>query len=360
MGEVWLARERSSGALRAVKLVRSEVLAGDTVHREFCIQRLQCEARALGKLRSPNIVRIFDSGVTRSGAFYYAMEYLEGTSLDRLIRNRGPLAWEQATPLLRDIGTALAEAHAHGLVHCDVSPGNVFVCDEVGGTITKLLDFGMVRREHDTTMTTRISLPLIAGGTPAYMAPELVLGRPDIDHRADIYSWACVAYLLLTSHTVFEGDSPIAIAIRTCDRGATRAVTQDDSPDPGRPWKPSCCSASLKPRRPAGPPCLMSWMSSTPFSIGNHRRPSITQRVCPRRISRSSHRRATAQSRETVSDETPSTSAVSSTVSPPKYRSSTTWLSRGSFSARREARRSAQSVDRRRLRPPTGYHRTSL
>ena len=213
MGEVWLARERSSGALRAIKLVRSEVLAGDTAHREFCIQRLQCEARALGRLRSPNIVRIFDSGVTRSGAFYYAMEYLEGTSLDRLLRNRGALDWEEAAPLLRDIGTALAEAHAHGLVHCDVSPGNVFVCDEVGGTVTKLLDFGMVRRAHDTTMTTRISLPLIAGGTPAYMAPELVLGRPDIDHRADIYSWACVAYLLLTSHTVFEGDSPIAIAI---------------------------------------------------------------------------------------------------------------------------------------------------
>ena len=232
MGEVWLGRELSSGALRAIKVVRSEALADNTEHRRFCVERLQGEARALGKLRSPNIVRIFDSGVTGSGAFYYAMEYLKGKTLDQLLRSDGALDWEQAARLLRGIGTALAEVHAHGLIHCDVSPGNVFVCDEVGGTIAKLLDFGLVRTVHDTTMTTQTSLPRVAAGTPAYMAPELVLGRPVIDHRTDIYSWACVAYSLLTSHAVFDGDSPIAIALSHVTEEPLAPSRRTDRPIP--------------------------------------------------------------------------------------------------------------------------------
>src|SRR5262245_53637643 len=146
MGDVWLGRQRSTGVLSAIKVVRSDYLTGDNSrHREFCMERLRREADALGKLRSPNIVRIFDSGVTGTGAFYYAMEYLQGISLEQRVRREGALDWEEAVRLLRDIGKALSEVHAHGLVHCDVSAANVFVCPGAQGSVTKLLDFGMVR-----------------------------------------------------------------------------------------------------------------------------------------------------------------------------------------------------------------------
>jgi serine/threonine-protein kinase len=232
MGEVWLSRQRSSGTLSAIKVVRSDRFADNTRHRELCMERLRCEARALGKLRSPNIVRILDSGVTASGAFYYAMEYLEGTSLEELIDTRGALPWQQAVPLLRDIGTALSEVHAHGLIHCDVSPGNVLVCPSVRGTVTKLLDFGMVRTAHAAETTTQISLPPTAAGTPAYIPPEVVLGRTSIDHRTDLYSWACVGYTLLTGQTVFEGDSPIGVAIAHVTETPLPLTRRTDQPIP--------------------------------------------------------------------------------------------------------------------------------
>jgi eukaryotic-like serine/threonine-protein kinase len=135
------------------------------------------------------------------------MEYLPGLTLEELVRETGPLPPARAVYLLRQICGALREAHAIGLIHRDVKPRNILVCER-GGThdVAKLLDFGLVRIQGGGD-----GEPALTGehavGTAAYMAPEQTVGREDVDGRADIYGLGGVAYFLLTGRPPFEGSS---------------------------------------------------------------------------------------------------------------------------------------------------------
>jgi serine/threonine-protein kinase len=162
-------------------------------------------------LGSTHTVDVYDFGVAEDGSFYYVMELLDGISLDTLVRRYGPIGPERTVYLLRQVCHSLSEAHARGLIHRDIKPGNIFTC-RLGPDydFVKVLDFGLVKQAHGLTAPqTEVTMEGVTAGTPAYMAPELALGR-ESDGRADLYALGCVAYWLLTGQPVFTGDTPMS------------------------------------------------------------------------------------------------------------------------------------------------------
>jgi serine/threonine-protein kinase len=206
MGEVWLARHRFLARPAAVKLIRHDVSPG--TERDQLVRRFEREAQVTAGLRSPHTVQLYDFGVNETGSFYYVMEFLSGLDLQQMGARFGPQPAERVVALLRQTCRSLAEAHDRGLVHRDIKPANVFVT-RLGTEYdyVKILDFGVVKDQsvRDVTM---LSNPDIVQGTPAFMAPEIVLGQGRIDGRADLYSLACTAYWALTSYTVFDAVNP--------------------------------------------------------------------------------------------------------------------------------------------------------
>jgi eukaryotic-like serine/threonine-protein kinase len=202
MGVVYRARHAMLRRATAVKLLKSELMS------EASLRRFEREVQLTAGLSHPNTVTVFDYGRTPEGVFYYAMEYLEGLSLDQLVAADGPQAPGRVVHILRQVLEALAEAHGVGLVHRDVKPGNVILCERGGlPDVAKVVDFGLVKEldaggglSHDGTLI----------GTPLYLAPEAI--RSGVANpRSDLYAAGAVAYFLLTGTHVFDGGSVIEI-----------------------------------------------------------------------------------------------------------------------------------------------------
>lgn len=216
MGEVWRARHRLLARPAAVKLIRPEVFDQAGAAKQTALRRrFAREAQTTSQLLSPHTIDLFDYGVTDDGAFYYAMELLDGFDLKTLVERFGPLPVDRAVHLLVQVCHSLAEAHAIGLVHRDITPANIFVC-RYGRDVdfVKVLDFGLVKPE--ATLVGDDPGPTAAdkvGGTPAFMSPEQALGQAQIDGRADIYALGCVAYWLVTGALVFPRTSAMAMAV---------------------------------------------------------------------------------------------------------------------------------------------------
>ena len=212
MGEVWRASHRLLARGAAVKLVRPELMGAATEQEaENMIRRFRREAQATAALNSPHTIRLFDFGVTEERTFYYVMELLSGQDLDTLVRASGPLPAERVIFLLRQVCHSLAEAHAHGLVHRDVTPRNIYACRMgLDYDFVKVLDFGLVKfNDTSAIQTTLMTGAHTTTGTPAFMAPETILNEGQVDQRADVYAVGCVAYYLLTGQLVFEADTPM-------------------------------------------------------------------------------------------------------------------------------------------------------
>ena len=198
MGEVWRAEHRMLARDAAIKLVRGR----DGVVPRDLVTRFEREAKATAGLRSPHTVQLYDFGRSDDGAFYYVMELLDGFTLDRLVDRYGPLPPERVVHVLRQTCRSLAEAHAAGLVHRDIKPGNIFLCHYGGEPdFVKVVDFGLVK-DVSAGGANLTQTGLIAG-TPAFMPPEMALGK-DVDGRADLYALGCVGYYLLTGLPVFD------------------------------------------------------------------------------------------------------------------------------------------------------------
>jgi hypothetical protein len=216
MGEVWLARHQLLARSAAVKLVRPEVLgAGTEAAASVMLRRFEREAQATASLSSPHSIRLFDFGVTEDRTFYYVMELLAGRDLETLVREFGPLPAERVVHVLRQVCHSLAEAHARGLVHRDVTPANIYLCRMgLDYDFVKVLDFGLVKFDAQREMEqTFIGGRHATAGTPAFMAPELI-AEGDVDARADVYSLGCVAYYLLTGQLVFEAESAMKMFLQ--------------------------------------------------------------------------------------------------------------------------------------------------
>jgi len=207
MGEVWSARHRMLARPAAIKLIRPEMLGELSFdRRSMILARFEREAQATAAMRCPHTVELYDFGRTEDGSFYYVMELLDGLDAETLVETHGPLPAERVVYLARQVCHSLAEAHDQGLIHRDIKPANVFVCC-YGRELDwiKVLDFGLVKAGPELAGDARLTADGSAGGTPAYMAPEQVLGDREVDGRADLYAVGCFLYWLLTGRLVFEG-----------------------------------------------------------------------------------------------------------------------------------------------------------
>jgi len=176
---------------------------------EHDLLRFEREVQLTSRLVHPNTISIFDYGRTAEGVFYYAMEYLDGLDLQRLVDQHGPVAPARAIHILAQVSGALAEAHALGLIHRDIKPANIILTERPDEPdVVKVVDFGLVKQfggDLAGSSTETIT------GTPLYMAPEAITKPDTVDGRADLYAVGAVAYFLLTGHHVFEAGSVLEV-----------------------------------------------------------------------------------------------------------------------------------------------------
>jgi len=199
MGVVYRARHARLKRPTAVKLLSPEKVEPQTV------ERFEREVQITARLTHPNTVAVFDYGRTLDGVFYYAMEYLEGISLEKLVAEHGPQAPGRVVHVLRQVAGALGEAHALGIVHRDVKPANVILCQRGGvADVAKVLDFGLVKDQAvpEAAALTQSNMIL---GTPLYIAPEALTAPEHVGPRTDLYGLGAVGYYLLTGSPVFAG-----------------------------------------------------------------------------------------------------------------------------------------------------------
>jgi hypothetical protein len=205
MGKVYLAQHRLLRRACAIKIIHPE-RAGDSNN----LTRFEREVQATATLTHPNTIQIYDYGRTEDGTFYYVMEHLHGLTLEETVKAHGPLHPARAVHLLRQLCSALGEAHAIGLLHRDIKPGNVMVCQRGGiHDVVKLLDFGLVLPLAKDGDGERLSLHGSISGTPAYMSPEQINASKNLDSRSDIYSLGALAYFALTGQSPFAGRTPV-------------------------------------------------------------------------------------------------------------------------------------------------------
>lgn len=213
MGEVWAAFDLTLQRRVALKMIGGHSPGSPR------IARLEREVQALAELTHPNTVRVSDYGVTEDGLWYYAMELLHGETLRSAVLRSGPLAPERVLRIARQVLSALAEAHERGIIHRDIKPENVFLIGRnAEADVVKLLDFGIAKAPaNDVTLTN----PGYVAGTPAYMAPELILGAP-ASVRSDLYAFGATLYYVLTARLPF----------READVGALLAAHLQRDPEP--------------------------------------------------------------------------------------------------------------------------------
>jgi len=215
MGEVWRASHLLLKRPAAIKLIRSTTPGSSAGISDDMRRRFAQEARVIAQLRSPHTVTLFDFGETEEGSFYYVMELLNGVDTNDLIRRFGPIPAERVVYILKQVCHSLSEADSCGLVHRDIKPANIFLC-RYGEDFdfVKVLDFGLAKALHDTSSEaqTLLTVPNVIRGTPAFIAPEQVLGA-EVDCRVDIYSTGCLAYWLMTGELVFTADTVMKLLL---------------------------------------------------------------------------------------------------------------------------------------------------
>jgi serine/threonine protein kinase len=205
MGQVFRARHAMLRRPTAIKLLHP-----DRTGKQDLV-RFEREVQITSTLTHPNTIAIFDYGRTPEGVFYYAMEYLPGIDLAKLVEIDGPQPPGRVIHILRQACGSIAEAHQHGLIHRDIKPENIILCERGGRhDVAKVLDFGIVKDVgggEDVQLTSEGTFT----GTPLYVPPEAWSTPEKIDTRADIYALGGVAYLLLAGRPMFEGGSVVEI-----------------------------------------------------------------------------------------------------------------------------------------------------
>jgi len=202
MGVVYRARHAFLRRETAVKLLLPDG-ADDALVRQF-----EQEVRLTCTLEHPNTIQIYDYGRTHDGIFYYAMELLHGLTLHQLVEHQGPQPAGRVIHLLAQAAQSLREAHAAGLIHRDIKPGNLFLCRRGGIPDTvKVLDFGLVRRVAKEPGAEEADSWRRFLGTPLYMAPETIRQPGYGDARTDLYALAAVGHVMLTGRPLFDGST---------------------------------------------------------------------------------------------------------------------------------------------------------
>lgn len=197
MGLVYKAMDPMIGRTVAMKTMRMDVHG---MEADEMLKRFQNEARAAGVLNHVNIVTIYDAG-EQDGMFYIAMEYIEGVTLHSLIAQNRVLPAEQVTEISRQVLAGLDYAHSHGVIHRDVKPANIMITPD---KTVKIMDFGIAKAGGGLTSAGQVL------GTPNYMSPEQVKGRP-LDGRSDLFSFGVILYEMVTGEKPFTGQNVTTI-----------------------------------------------------------------------------------------------------------------------------------------------------
>ena len=199
MGNVYKARDRETGEIVALKLLKPEIASDQAM-----MDRFKNELLFARKITHKNVCRVHEFN-RLGGIAYTSMEFVEGESLRSVLNRFGGLPVRKATDLVLQICSGLREAHAQGIVHRDLKPENIMI--DAQGNV-KIMDFGIARSMEAVTRMTGSMV-----GTPAYMAPEQVAGKP-VDYRTDIYSLGLILYEMFTGTAAFRADNAVAVALK--------------------------------------------------------------------------------------------------------------------------------------------------
>ena len=217
MGAVYLAHHPGLNKAIAIK-----VLPGDLANNPEFRERFIREARLAARLEHPNVVQVHDVGY-EMGVHYIAMQFIEGKSLDAILKERKKLAVGEALSTTKRVAAALAAAAKLGIVHRDIKPHNILISKD---GVVKVADFGLAK---DEDANRSISEPGTVMGTPYYMSPEQAKGV-NVDHRSDLYSLGATLYHMLTGKRLFDGGTPVTIVMKQAS---------DEEPVPARQLEPS-------------------------------------------------------------------------------------------------------------------------
>jgi serine/threonine protein kinase len=193
MGEVYLAEQLSMHRTVAIKILHQKWADDEEFRKRFLL-----EARAAGKLSHPNLIQVFDVGKYQ-GLYYFSMEYIDGVTVDDIIRHDGPLGLERAIDIVMQVCEALEYLSAQGIVHRDIKPANIMVMKD--GSV-KLADFGFIQQ---AVVDRELMQEGTTIGTPDYISPEQARGERDLDVRSDIYSLGASLYHMLAAKTMYSG-----------------------------------------------------------------------------------------------------------------------------------------------------------
>src|SRR5271156_6251202 len=257
MGNVYKARDRETGEVVALKLLKPEIASDQTM-----MERFKNELLFARKITQKNVCRVHEFNRI-GGISYTSMEFVEGESLRSVLNRFGGLPVRKAIDLVGQICSGLKEAHAQGIVHRDLKPENVMI--DAQGNV-KIMDFGIARSMEAGTRLTGSMV-----GTPAYMAPEQVGGKA-IDYRTDIYSLGLMLYEMFTGAPAFSADNSIAVALKQMREdpapphdiepnipiGTERAILKCLEKDPGRRFQSIAeLESNFRTAVPAMPPRML-------------------------------------------------------------------------------------------------------
>lgn len=198
MSTVYKAKHRFLDKFVAIKLLNAHLSSDGKA-----VQRFQLEAKAAYDLKHPNLISIYDFGISPDGQAYIVMDYLEGESLSQRIDRQGKLSLMEALPIFADVASGLAHAHQNNVLHRDIKPSNVMlVCGEDGTGIARIVDFGLAKNYDENSVKLTQTGEIF--GSPLYMSPEQCRGAA-LDQRSDIYSFGCLMYETLTGFAPISG-----------------------------------------------------------------------------------------------------------------------------------------------------------
>jgi tRNA A-37 threonylcarbamoyl transferase component Bud32 len=226
MGVVYRAHHGMMRRPTAIKLLRPEKAIAAN------LKRFEREVQLTARLTHPHTITIFDYGRTPEGLFYYAMELLDGASLDRVVAVAGRLEPARVIHALYEVAGALVEAHESGLIHRDIKPANIILCRQGGlYDFPKVVDFGLVK-DMEPAGSAALSRADVIAGTPLYIAPEAITSPESVSPQSDLYSLGAVGYFALTGQNPFQGRTLVEVCSHHLHTRPERPSARVDEPLP--------------------------------------------------------------------------------------------------------------------------------
>lgn len=224
-GVIYKARQQPLERLVAVKMIHSHLMSPTAV------KRFHQEARTISRLSHPNIITVFDFGISEERQPFMVMDYVEGTPLNEIIQENGTLSLSLTNEIARQVCDGMMHAHAQGILHRDLKPSNIMIVTLAGGQhLVKVLDFGLAKiLVDDEADLEHLTMSGETVGTPAYMSPEQAMGK-SLDQRSDIYSLGCVMYHCLTGTPPFVGETNMDTMLKQLNNAPLPINNPDEAP----------------------------------------------------------------------------------------------------------------------------------